>query len=113
MKHITYANKSLLVGDEAADVLLEYAAVLARAGSGDQIILNAIGADGDEVAATLLLDPGISIMAESTTATFQEPDNSSAVAHMREQMRALTTPRVARPFGDQFESEFEDEFLEE
>lgn len=29
MKHLTYAEKSLLVGDEMADVLLEYAARLA------------------------------------------------------------------------------------
>jgi hypothetical protein len=114
MKHITYADKSLLVGDEAADIVLEYAAALTRASSGDQVELNAIGADGDEVVATLLLDPGISIMAETTTATFEEPDNADAIADMRAKMAALTKPKTAQPleksdFANEFESEFDNE----
>src|SRR5690606_7909118 len=49
-------RQGLLVGDEAADILLRDAAVLADQGSADTVELRAFGADGQEVVATLLLE---------------------------------------------------------
>jgi hypothetical protein len=83
MKHLSMADKSLLVGDEAADTLLEYAALLARLSSGDSLRLRAIGADGDEVTATLLLNSGTVLIAETSTSSLPEPDNGAAVSYMR------------------------------
>jgi len=97
MKHITYAEKSLLVGDEAADVLLEYAAALTTAGRGDKVDLDAIGGDGDEVVASFVLGQGVSIMAETTTSTAPEPPNSEVVAYMKEQIDRLSAIRRAVP----------------
>jgi hypothetical protein len=100
MKHVTYAEKSLLVGDEAADVLLEYAAAVARTGGADTVSLTALGAEGNDVVATFLLGAGTILIAESANTTVEEPDNIAIVAHMRERIAVLSTPPPARPYGD-------------
>jgi histidinol phosphatase-like enzyme len=63
MKHIMYAEKTLMIGDEAADLAIEYAAVLANHSKADTVKLNAFDADGDTVVATLLLNSGTNIIA--------------------------------------------------
>ncbi|GAB3615520.1 hypothetical protein GCM10027416_00770 [Okibacterium endophyticum] len=110
MKHITYADKSVLVGDEAADLLLEFAALVAKSATGETVKLRAYDTLGEEVEATFLLDSGASMMAESTTSLLPEPDNDDAVAHMRERMQLITSPPEARPehepyegYGEEFE----------
>jgi hypothetical protein len=75
MKHITYGDKSLLIGDEAADVLLEYAAVLGQHNTADDMVVHALGSDGDDVDATFLLGQGAPLMAETSTTRTPEPDN--------------------------------------
>jgi hypothetical protein len=97
MKHITYAEKSILVGDEAADVLLEYAAALTTAGQGDKIDLAAHSGDGDEIIASFVLGEGVSIMAETTTSTAPEPQNAEAIAYMRERTAEISAARRAVP----------------
>src|ERR1700712_2793136 len=93
MKHITFGDKSLLVGDEVADLMLEYAALLTRETSGDTVQVAAVSSDGDEVTASFLLGPGVTMMAESTHSSLPEPDNTAAVEYMREaMMRALVRP---------------------
>jgi hypothetical protein len=82
MQHITFADKSLLLGDEASRLLLEYAAALAGNDQADTVILNAIGSDGDDVQATFLLDSGSPLMAESATTKVQEPDNAAGIDYM-------------------------------
>lgn len=99
MKHIMYAEKTLMIGDEAADLAIEYAAVLANHGKADTVTLNAYDADGDTVEAKLLLNSGTNIVAATSHNTIPEPDNSEAVAYIREQMEALSSPRYAMPHG--------------
>jgi hypothetical protein len=95
MKHITFADKSLLIGDEVADTLLEYAALLTREASGDTVQVAAISSDGDEVTASFLLGPGVSMMAETTHNSLPEPDNTAAVEYMKEaMMRVLVHPNA-------------------
>src|ERR1700712_3832141 len=95
MQHITFGDKSLLVGDEVADTLLEYAALLTDEESGDTIKVSAISSDGDEVTASFLVGPGVSMMAESTHSSLPEPDNTDAVEYMKEaMMRARVRPTV-------------------
>jgi hypothetical protein len=95
MKHLTYAEKSLLVGDVVADLVMEFGALLASIGKADTINLHAFGADGDEVVATLLLDAGSNLMVESTHTSIEEPDNAETEMYMREQMMFLSSPRTA------------------
>jgi hypothetical protein len=89
------ADKDLLVGDLAADTIVEYAALLARQSSGDTVELHAVSGDGDEVVATLLLNSGTSLMVETTHSSLQEPDNSAAVEYMRAQMQLIQSPPPA------------------
>jgi hypothetical protein len=93
MKHITFGDKSSLSGDEIADLLLKYAALLTREASGDAVDVAAISSDGDEVTASFLLGPGVTMMAETTHNTLPEPDNTAAIGYVKEaMMRALVHP---------------------
>lgn len=87
VKHVTMADKSLLIGDEAADLLLSYAALIAQIGRGDRVTLRAIGADGDEVQVGFLLNSGTVLLIESSSGSaLPEPDNREAIEYMREQL---------------------------
>jgi hypothetical protein len=77
------ADKSLLTGNEAADTLTSYAALLAQVNGGDKVDLLALGADGEEVTATFLLNSGTVLMVESSNSKLPEPDNSDAVDYMK------------------------------
>ena len=77
------ADKSLLIGDEAADLLLEYAALLAQIGGGDAVRVHAIGADGDPVTVGFLLNGGTVLLVETSTSSLPEPENGEAVAYLR------------------------------
>ncbi len=101
MRHVTYANKSFLLGDEAADLLIRYAAALASAKLGDTVPLNAIGSDGDEEVVQMLLDTGAPLMVESASSALPEPDNAEAVEYIRDAMRALVrSPAAAESLDD-------------
>jgi hypothetical protein len=89
------ADKALLVGDLAADTIVEYAALLAQQNSGDTVELHAVSGDGDEVIATLLLNSGTSLMVETTTSTLPEPDNTAAISYMRGKMELIESPPPA------------------
>lgn len=97
MKHITIAEKSLLIGDEATVALLSYAVTLSRADSADIVTLNAIGADGQDVVAAFVLDRGTGLIAESTVSALPEPDNSAEIARMRTAIRRIVSPPSALP----------------
>jgi len=93
MKHITFADKSLMVGSTTADLLLQYAAQLANTSSADTVLVNAISSDGDEVEATFLLDAGAPIMAETTNSSQPEPDNHAADRYMLARLEPLSVER--------------------
>jgi hypothetical protein len=90
MKHITVADKSLIVGDDAADLLISYATLLAESGHADNIELRAISGDGDEVLVTFLLNAGITIVAETIHTSQPEPDNNPAVTYLQSAIAKLT-----------------------
>lgn len=96
MKTVTYAAKNLLMGDEAADLLVEYSALLADQRRADAVDALAYSGDGDAVMVKLLLGEGTPLMTETTSTSLPEPDNVAAVNYMREQMR-LRAPVVALP----------------
>jgi hypothetical protein len=100
MKHLTYADKSLLVGDVIADLLLEYAALLASNDIADTVDVSAIGSDGDEVTATFLLGQGAPLMSETTHSGIPEPDNQKSEVYVREQIERLASTLRPVPFDD-------------
>jgi hypothetical protein len=100
MKHITFGDKSLLVGDEVADALLEYAAFLTTEAAGDTVEVHAISSDGDETTASFLLGPGVTMMAETTHTNLPEPDNTAAIAYMKEATTRALVRTTAFPHDD-------------
>jgi len=97
MKHISYADKSLLAGDDVVDLLLHYAARLADHGAADDVDLHVFSADGDETIATFVLGPGMGIMAEVAHTSMPAPDNSEAMAYLREKLELLDSPPHGGP----------------
>jgi hypothetical protein len=89
MKHVTYAEKSLLVGDDVADLLIRYAAQLAAYNRSDVVTLRAIGADGNDVDASFLLNGSTMLMVESATTTATEPENHIAAGYLIERPEEL------------------------
>jgi hypothetical protein len=108
MKHLTFADKSLLVGDDVADLIVEYAAMLARAGDADTVDVAAYGADGDAVHAKLLLAEGAPLMAETSHTDLPEPDNSETLMYVREQMMRRSSPPSVQPADATMPANYED-----
>jgi len=109
MKHVTFADKNLLVGDDAAELMLQYAAALSSTGGADTVHVNAISSDGDAVVATFLLNAGSPLMAETTNSTLPEPDNDEIAQYMRDRLAQLT-PREVTTDGQEPDASFEEEF---
>jgi hypothetical protein len=107
MKHVTFAEKSVLLDDETADLLLEYARVLGSRGSNDTVTVRALGPDGNTVDATLLLNPSTTLMTETATAELTGPENGEAIRYIRDRIDEMTRPHNAdgNPADD---TEFED-----
>jgi len=100
MKHLTYADQSVLIGDEAADVLIRFSALLAEKGHADAISLNVLGEDGDATEASFVIGSGTNLMTASTNSTIPEPDNEKGLAVMHEKIERLLSPRIAEPSND-------------
>ena len=96
MKHVMYAEKSLLMDDESADALIEYAAAVAECGGGDTVHLHAVGDDGNEVTVTFLLNSATVLIVETATAKITTLDNDEAVASMRRKIERLRNPPPAQ-----------------
>jgi hypothetical protein len=108
VKHVTFADKSILVDDQTADVILEYAALLARAGDADNVTIHGFNSDGQEVEATMLLDAGAPLMAESTHTSLPDPDNEAVLSYMREQVIRRSSPAPVAPENDHMPANYED-----
>lgn len=100
MKHVTYANKSLFIDDEASDLLTEYAAVLGSHGEADTVKVRGVSDDGNNVEATFVLNSSSDLMVESTNSQMKAPDNEEAVAYMRDAILRVMSPAEAQPDDD-------------
>jgi len=95
--HVTYGEKSLLMGDDVAGVLIEYAAALGASGGADSVTVQAVNRDGNAVAASFLLNGGVSLMAETATSDLPAPDDAGALADLRARLHLLTGDRQVLP----------------
>jgi hypothetical protein len=100
MKHVTYANKSLLMDDEAADLLAEYAAALGSHDQADAVKVRAVSDDGNDVEATIVLNASSDLIVESTNSAMEPPINEEIVAYMRDAILRLTSPAEVQPHED-------------
>ena len=97
MKHVTFGDKSLLMGDSAADTLMEYARMIADSHTADSVTLQAISPDGNTVAASFLLNASTSLLIESTNSAAVAPPNEPAEKYMRARLDAHANPRGPEP----------------
>jgi len=100
VKHVTYSEKSLFVDDELAELLIEYAKVLAQCGGSDTVEVPAIGADGNVVEAVFLLTPSTILMIESAEGVMSPPSDHELADRLRERITRLTATNVAQPETD-------------
>lgn len=110
MKHITYSEKSLLIGDTAADMLIHYAAVLTQNGLADSVEVKAVSSDGDNVIATFLLGPGAPLMAETAHTHMAEPDNAEITAYMQDRIDHLNHDPVGAALDPEDAADFTETF---
>ena len=97
MKQITYAERAMLMGDAAANLLIEFGAALARHATADTVELSAIAPDGHETAIILLLGPGTVLLVESSDSLMQEPDNAAAESFLQDRISMLEAIPTAYP----------------
>ena len=97
MKHITFADKTLLVGDEVADLLVAYCTALANAQKADSVEVHGYSATGEEVAASFVFTTGSSLMAETVHTSMPAPDNTEAIEHMQVGLLKLRDQAVIIP----------------
>jgi hypothetical protein len=90
MRRVTYGERSILVGDEAADLLMRYAALISAHGGSDVVTLRAVGADGSQVDASVLLNGSTTLMIESDLTTGSEADNRIEVSYLIERIDELS-----------------------
>jgi hypothetical protein len=108
MRHLTVESKDLLIGDEAAEVLAEYAALVANQGAGDRVDVHAISSDGDEVVATIVLSSGTTLLTETVHSSLPEPDNAEVIAYMRSKIQHTKSPPSVKPELEAYESQFDE-----
>jgi hypothetical protein len=97
VKHIVYAEKPHLMGDDAAEALMEYARALADAGRSDTVTLRALDEHGNVVDATFLLTPSTPLLTQITNSEIEAPDNGAAVEELERLASRLTHPPETQP----------------
>ena len=78
------------MGNEVADLLMRYAALIAQISGGDSVKVNAIDGSGDEVVATLLVNSGTVMSDATTNSTQPEPDNAALEQYLRQRIASYT-----------------------
>jgi hypothetical protein len=93
MKRIHYASGALVTGDEIADVLVRYAAVLAKRGLAAEVTAPVVTDDGIVGTALLLLGPASQILAEDAPGdgNLEDPE---FVAATEKAIASHETPRA-------------------
>lgn len=89
MKELIFAGRPVLVGDAAADAVVDYTAVLMRASSADAVELRALDQNGRSIEVYYVLGGAAPVMAQTVDSSHAEPDNVEAVRYMRAAMRRL------------------------
>lgn len=91
MRHISYAETVFATDDRVADLLLEYATLLARTGSADTVTVpGRIGRRNVEPV-SVVVGPASQITAWGDDEPFGE-DVDDAVAGLRQRIRTVTSP---------------------
>jgi hypothetical protein len=83
MQQLTVSERSLLMGDHVADLLLAYAALLGSARGADTVSVRVIASDGAHETMRLLLNAASRLLAEPSPSRMPEPDNAVVEAYLQ------------------------------
>jgi hypothetical protein len=100
VRRITYVNTWVLTGDEFGELLLDYAAALAKAGLSEPLRFAGIGSQGDDEHISFIVGPASQIVVESVRSQREAPENLEQVAYMRTRIAQLADPRPAVQQGE-------------
>lgn len=89
MKQIRYGERTWMAGDAIADLLIQYAAALARSNSAESVRISVIDAAGEHMDIDLLLGPASMMSSEPTMTDMAEPDNDQLELAIRQRAAAL------------------------
>lgn len=82
MKNLGYGSATIQVSDAVASVVLHYAAILAQTGGGDVVDVPTADDDGAGAYASVVLGPGIPVMATNAPDDVLEDDDRDFVAEI-------------------------------
>lgn len=94
MKRVSYSGQVFLTGDAVADALLEYAAVLARAGQADRVTVPGIGEGGRVTRFDLLVGPASQIIAEAVEHLNEDLVDEALIADLEVRGRRARAGRI-------------------
>jgi hypothetical protein len=83
MKHIHYDATTILVGDDVADAVIEYAAALAGGDRADTVDVPAVAHDGTMTTTKILIGPSSEIVIQDAEEDELEMDNGEFVGRLR------------------------------
>ncbi len=94
MKRIHYASGSLLTGDTIADVLVRYAATLAKNEAAAEVQAPALSVNGTVRPVLLLLGPASQMLAEDEQSEHPDVEDAEFVAECEKQIAAMGPRRA-------------------
>lgn len=89
MKRITYAGGSIVTGDRLADVIMDYAAALARADLADHVRIPALSPDERITEYDLLIGPASQLIAEHVDIPVEELVDEDLVTELDRRARMV------------------------
>lgn len=89
MKHVKYADRSLFLDDETADLLVAYADALGSAGGSDTVHVQAVDAAGNDVGISLLLNGAEYLAMERAVSPARVLRDETVVEYLSANLRAL------------------------
>ena len=98
MRRVTYVDETLMVGDEFGELIVQFAAALAKNHTAEPLQFTGLNDEG-EVAASFLLGPASQLVVLETHSLLSPPDNSDAEQYMRSRIGELAHP-VPHPVSD-------------
>lgn len=78
-----------MAGDDVADLVVRYAALLSQQNTADSLEIEAFETTGAATTVTLLLNDGLALVTESVDSTLAEPDNAPAERYLRSRIDDL------------------------
>lgn len=93
MRSVSYGGESFTTSDDAAQALLEFAAVAAMNDIAEVVEVPSIRADGSITVARLVIGPASELITFEVDSPYDEPDTAEAAKRLRDRAAGFGIPR--------------------